>query len=66
MPTPKTWVFWNARTAAEFCASATYPLVAKLSSGIQSNNVRLVLFEGVHDMVYNPGLLWMQEQERKR
>lgn len=32
----------------------------------ESNNVRLVLFEGVHDMVYNPGLLWLQEQQRKR
>ena len=31
----------------------------------QSNNARLVLFEGVHDMVYNPGLLWMQEQQRR-
>ena len=31
----------------------------------ESNNARLVLFEGVHDMVYNPGLLWMQEQQRR-
>ena len=30
----------------------------------ESNNARLVLFEGVHDMVYNPGLLWMQEQQQ--
>jgi alpha-beta hydrolase superfamily lysophospholipase len=30
----------------------------------ESNNVRLVLFEGVHDMVYNPGLLWLQDQQR--
>jgi acetyl esterase/lipase len=31
----------------------------------ESNNARLVLFEGVHDMVYNPGLLWLQEQQRQ-
>ena len=42
LPTPKTWLFWNARAAYDFCASATYPLVAKLDSGIQSNNVRLI------------------------
>jgi predicted esterase len=31
----------------------------------QSGNVRLVLFEGVHDMAYNPSLLWLQDQQRK-
>jgi acetyl esterase/lipase len=31
----------------------------------ESNNVRLVLFEGVHDMVYNPGLLWLEQQQRR-
>lgn len=30
-----------------------------------SDNVRLVLFVGVHDMAYNPGLLWLSEQQRK-
>ncbi|MDX5480155.1 MAG: prolyl oligopeptidase family serine peptidase [Hymenobacteraceae bacterium] len=32
----------------------------------QSQNVRLVLFKGVHDMAYNPGLLWLNEQTRPR
>jgi acetyl esterase/lipase len=31
----------------------------------ESNNARLVLFEGVHDMVYNAGLLWLQNQQRQ-
>lgn len=32
----------------------------------ESANVRLVLFEGVHDMAYNPGLLWLNEQQKTR
>ncbi|WP_018476957.1 alpha/beta hydrolase family protein [Pontibacter roseus] len=31
----------------------------------ESANVRLVLFVGVHDMAYNPGLLWLNEQQKK-
>ncbi|MCP2042364.1 S9 family peptidase [Pontibacter sp. HSC-36F09] len=31
----------------------------------QSDNVRLVLFVGQHDMAYNPGLLWLNEQRKK-
>ncbi|MET3540744.1 acetyl esterase/lipase [Pontibacter aydingkolensis] len=31
----------------------------------QSGDVRLVLFKGVHDMAYNPGLLWLNEQRKK-
>ncbi|WP_299984883.1 prolyl oligopeptidase family serine peptidase [uncultured Pontibacter sp.] len=31
----------------------------------ESANVRLTLFEGVHDMAYNPGLLWLNEQQKK-
>jgi hypothetical protein len=30
----------------------------------ESANVRLVLFVGVHDMAYNPGLLWLNEQQK--
>ena len=30
----------------------------------QSGDVRLVLFEGVHDMAYSPGLLWLNEQRK--
>lgn len=30
----------------------------------ESNNARIVLFNGGHDMVYNPGLLWLSEQQR--
>lgn len=32
----------------------------------QSGDVRLVLFEGVHDMAYSPGLLWLNEQRKKQ
>ncbi|TXK37036.1 prolyl oligopeptidase family serine peptidase [Pontibacter qinzhouensis] len=31
----------------------------------ESANVKLVLFEGVHDMAYNPTLLWLNEQKRR-
>jgi acetyl esterase/lipase len=31
----------------------------------ESANVRLILFEGVHDMAYNPGLLWLNEQQKR-
>ncbi|SCZ85898.1 ATP-grasp domain-containing protein [Nitrosomonas mobilis] len=42
IPTPKTWVFWSRRQADEFIATASYPLVLKLSAGIISKNVELV------------------------
>src|SRR5262245_61121002 len=42
LPTPATWVFWDRATALDFCRSATYPLVLKLSFGYQSGNVRLL------------------------
>ncbi|MFT2011030.1 alpha/beta hydrolase family protein [Pontibacter sp. 13R65] len=31
----------------------------------ESANVKLVLFEGVHDMAYNPTLLWLNDQQRQ-
>ncbi|WP_051360048.1 alpha/beta hydrolase family protein [Adhaeribacter aquaticus] len=31
----------------------------------ESANVKLVLFEGVHDLVYNPTLLWLNEQQKR-
>ncbi len=30
----------------------------------ESNNTRLVLFDGEHNMVYNPGLLWLSRQQK--
>ena len=42
IPTPRTWVWWNWGAALKFCESAHYPLVAKLASGYQSTNVRLI------------------------
>lgn len=42
IPTPRTWVLWNAEDARAFCASAKFPLVAKLSAGFQSGNVRML------------------------
>ena len=42
IPTPRTWVWWREDDARRFAASAHYPLVAKLSGGFQSNNVRLL------------------------
>ena len=45
VPTPATWIFWDRARALDFCRSAAYPLVLKLSFGYQSSNVRLL-----HDM----------------
>ena len=42
VPTPSTWVFCDRTSALDFCRSATYPLVLKLSSGYQSANVQLL------------------------
>jgi hypothetical protein len=42
LPTPATWVFWDRKSALDFCRSATYPLVLKLFFGYQSGNVRLL------------------------
>ena len=42
IPAPRTWVWWRRDDAERFAASAKYPLVAKLSTGFQSSNVRLL------------------------
>jgi glutathione synthase/RimK-type ligase-like ATP-grasp enzyme len=42
MPMPRTWTFWREEEALEFCRTASYPLVIKLSGGIVSENVRLL------------------------
>jgi len=42
LPTPRTWVFWDAEGALAFCREAAYPLVLKLSTGASSQNVRLL------------------------
>jgi hypothetical protein len=42
IPAPRTWVFWQLQPALDFCREASYPLVLKLSYGIQSGNVRLL------------------------
>lgn len=41
-PTPATEVLWSETDAMDYCDTADYPFVLKLSSGIQSRNVRLV------------------------
>ena len=42
IPCPKTWVFWRKEDALSWCEKATFPLVAKLSGGAGSMNVRLI------------------------
>lgn len=42
VPIPKTWVFWRKEDALAWSAKVEYPLVAKLSSGAGSLNVRLI------------------------
>jgi hypothetical protein len=65
IPTPRTWVLWNADDARAFCASAQLPLVAKLSSGFQSGNVRLLrTVEDAEDLIrhsFGGGLVSMDD-----
>lgn len=42
IPNPKTWVFWRKTDALAWCENTVYPLVAKLSGGASSANVRLI------------------------
>lgn len=42
IPQPKTWVFWRRADALAWCEKAEYPVVAKLSGGAGSMNVRLL------------------------
>ncbi len=42
IPVPKTWVFWRKADALAWCGKAMYPVVAKLSVGAGSSNVRLL------------------------
>lgn len=65
IPTPRTWVCWTRNEARRFCASAHYPLVAKLSSGFQSSNVRLLRSaaeaDDLVDRCFGGGLVSMEE-----
>lgn len=60
VPTPATWVLRDREEALSFLAEARYPLVLKLSSGFQSQNVRLIrqLEEGRYwvDQLFGPGV----------
>lgn len=42
IPTPVTHIFWTRGQAEQFCNTADYPFVLKLSAGYQAANVRLV------------------------
>ena len=42
IPQPKTWVFWRKTDALAWCKQAAFPVVAKLSGGAGSANVRLI------------------------
>jgi hypothetical protein len=42
IPQPRTWVFWRKADALAWCAKAAYPVVAKLSGGAGSLNVKLI------------------------
>jgi len=42
IPVPRTWVFWQAEDARNFFHCADFPLVIKLTSGVFSENVRLL------------------------
>ena len=52
-PSPRTHVLWSYDQAARFCETASYPFVAKLSSGIQSRNVTLVRNPGEAQRLIN-------------
>ena len=42
IPHPRTWIFWRKADARAWCEQAEYPVVAKLSGGAGSTNVRLI------------------------
>jgi glutathione synthase/RimK-type ligase-like ATP-grasp enzyme len=42
LPTPKTWVWFDAEAAAAWARSAKYPIVVKLFAGAGGSNVKLV------------------------
>ena len=60
LPTPATSIFWDRSSALDFCRSATYPLVLKLTSGYRSANVRLLnnFDDAAHwiDRLFGPGV----------
>lgn len=42
LPVPQTWIFWSRADALAWAGAADYPVVAKLSCGAGSSNVRLL------------------------
>ena len=42
IPHPKTWVWFDRKQAEDWASEADYPVVLKLATGAQSENVRLV------------------------
>ncbi|MCW5620517.1 MAG: hypothetical protein KIS79_05360 [Burkholderiales bacterium] len=42
VPTPRTWVFWDAKAAQDFCRDTRFPLVLKLAVGSAGTNVSLL------------------------
>ena len=42
IPTPPTWIFWDAEPAREWARRTSYPKVFKLRTGSSSSNVHLV------------------------
>ena len=49
IPTPRTWVLWRYDHALAFFRGAKFPLVAKLRSGVRSENV--LLLRGERDAI---------------
>lgn len=79
IPSPRTDVMWDKERAEQFCDSAAYPFVLKLSIGYQGKNVCLVrdrreaqyhidqLFgPGVLSLGYRPAPAWRQLARRLR
>jgi glutathione synthase/RimK-type ligase-like ATP-grasp enzyme len=46
VPIPDTWVLWDYQEAVQWCRSASYPLVFKLSVGAGSSNVLKIESQG--------------------
>lgn len=42
IPAPTTQIFWTRQQAEQYCDTAVYPFVIKLTTGDKSSNVRLV------------------------
>jgi glutathione synthase/RimK-type ligase-like ATP-grasp enzyme len=66
IPIPRTWVWYEVKSALDWARTAEYPLVIKLWSGAGSKNVRLVSSFGEAEIwikkLFGSGLHYLDEE----